>query len=233
MNTIVGLYQVSKIFGQGPAQVLANDSVTLEVKDGEKILLTGPSGSGKTTLLLITGCLLKPSCGRVFFKGQEITTFSEERLPQIRLTSVGFVFQSFNLLSSLTAFENVELPARLAGRKGEEAGRQARALLEAIGLKDRLCHLPQALSAGEKQRVALARALVNRPALVLADEPTANLDRQNGEQVIRLLCQGVTPGCGRSIIIASHDPRIIPFVDRILRLEDGRITGERVQASGV
>jgi putative ABC transport system ATP-binding protein len=223
MDKLIQLHQIVKTYISGGMSVLANDRVDFNVANGEKIILMGPSGSGKTTLLLIAGCLLKPCSGRVFLKDKEITSLSEKELAAVRLSSIGFVFQSFNLLPLLTVLENVALPAMLLGLSKIKAIKKAESLLENLGLGARLNHLPGDLSAGEKQRVAVARAVINNPVLILADEPTANLDSQNGRQVIQLLCQGIKPGCGRSVIFASHDQRIIPFVDRQVLMEDGKI----------
>jgi putative ABC transport system ATP-binding protein len=181
----------------------------------------GPSGSGKTTLLLMLGALLRPSEGTIEVNGTTISVLSERDLPAIRLKQFGFIFQDFNLLSALTVLENVALVAQLAGVKRQEAQHRAEAVLTQLGLEQRLQFLPGKLSGGEKQRVAIARALVNGPAIVLADEPTANLDSKIGHEIMRRL-RSIAKEEGRSVIIVSHDQRIRDIADRVLWLEDGQ-----------
>ena len=194
--------------------------VTLTVAAGEIVLIMGPSGSGKTTLLSMLGALLKPSAGEIRLNGDVISAMKENRLPEIRLRRFGFIFQDFNLLSALSALENVAIVAELAGARGAEARQKAIKLLTELGLGERLNFLPEKLSGGEKQRVAIARALINDPALILADEPTANLDSKIGHEIMRLL-RGIAKEQGRSVVIVSHDQRIKDIADRVLWLEDG------------
>ncbi|MBI4670906.1 MAG: ATP-binding cassette domain-containing protein [Chloroflexi bacterium] len=189
----------------------------------------GPSGSGKTTLLSMLGALLKPTEGTITLKGRTISALAENRLPDIRLRQFGFVFQDFKLLSALTALENVALVAELAGVKHGVARKKAAALLSALGLGARLKFLPEKLSGGEKQRVAIARALVNDPTLILADEPTANLDSKIGHEIMRLL-RKIAREQNRSVIIVSHDQRIKDIADRVLWLEDGQFKEMRTLA---
>jgi putative ABC transport system ATP-binding protein len=231
--SILSLNNVSKIYGRGTSQVTAVKAVNLEVQDGEKVLLVGPSGSGKTTLLLMIGCLLQPSEGQINLNGENINSLNTKSLTTVRLKSIGFVFQSFNLLPLMTAEENVQLPALLLGLSKKSSKAKANDLLIRLGLAKRTKYLPKDLSGGEKQRVAVSRAMVNSPLLILADEPTANLDSQNGRQVIQLLCGDIQPGCGRSIIFASHDERIKPYVNRIITIEDGRIKEDQKQGSAI
>ncbi len=212
---------VSKRFGSGATEVVAVRDVSLEVVRGEVVLIMGPSGSGKTTLLSMLGALLKPTEGEIALDGQVLTALDERRLPEVRRKRFGFIFQDFNLLSALTALENVSLVAELAEIPRAEARRKAAALLTELGLGQRLHFLPEKLSGGEKQRVAIARALVNDPALVLADEPTANLDSRIGRDIMRLL-RTIAKEQGRSIVIVSHDERIKGIADRVLWLEDGQ-----------
>jgi putative ABC transport system ATP-binding protein len=212
---------LTKRFGEGDTQVTAVRDVTLSVAPGEIVLIMGPSGSGKTTLLLMLGALLKPTEGTVDLNGTVISELPESSLPDIRLHQFGFVFQDFNLLSALSVLENVALVAQLSGRKNGEARNKAAALLTELGLGRRLNFLPEKLSGGEKQRVAIARALVNDPALILADEPTANLDSRIGHEIMRLL-RRIAEEQGRSIVIVSHDARIKDIADRVLWLEDGQ-----------
>lgn len=211
---------VTKRYGTGPTEVVAVRDVTLDVAPGEVILIMGPSGSGKTTLLLMLGALLRPSSGTIVVNGTVISDLPESRLPSIRLTRFGFIFQDFNLLSALTALENVALVAQLSGANKATARRRAEAMLTHLGLEKRLGFLPEKLSGGEKQRVAIARALVNDPAVVLADEPTANLDSKIGHGIMRLLRQ-IAKEPRRSVVIVSHDQRIKDIADRVLWLEDG------------
>ena len=212
---------VTKRYGTGQTEVVAVRDVSLTVAPGEVILIMGPSGSGKTTLLLMLGALLRPTEGEIHVQGATISTLPESRLPDIRLKRFGFVFQDFNLLSALTALENVALVAQLAGVKKAEARRRAAAVLTQFGLEQRLHFLPEKLSGGEKQRVAIARALVNDPAIVLADEPTANLDSKIGHEIMRLL-RRIAKDQRRSVVIVSHDQRIRDIADRVLWLEDGQ-----------
>jgi putative ABC transport system ATP-binding protein len=211
---------VTKRFGDGATEVTAVRSVSLAVAPGEVLLIMGPSGSGKTTLLSMMGALLKPTEGSIDLDGEAISELSEGRLPDIRLRQFGFIFQDFNLLSALTALENVAIVAELAGLRGRAAREKAGALLTELGLGARLDFLPEKLSGGEKQRVAIARALINDPAVILADEPTANLDSKIGHEIMRLLRQ-IAKEQGRSVVIVSHDQRIRDIADRVLWLEDG------------
>ncbi len=212
---------LTKRYGSGETAVTAVDDVSLAVAPGEIVLIMGPSGSGKSTLLSMLGALLKPTEGTIALDGRELTALAENRLPDIRLRTFGFIFQDFNLLSALTALDNVALVGELAGMARHAARAKAAALLTDFGLGERLHFLPEKLSGGEKQRVAIARALVNDPALILADEPTANLDSKIGHEVMRLL-RRIAKGQGRSVVIVSHDERIRDIADRILWLEDGR-----------
>ena len=200
---------------------MAVRDVSLRVASGEIVLIMGPSGSGKTTLLSMLGALLKPSEGEIRLRDEVLSALSENRLPTVRLRSFGFIFQDFNLLSALTVLENVALVAELAGAKRGVAREKARALLTELGLGERLTFLPEKLSGGEKQRVAIARALINDPALILADEPTANLDSKIGHEIMRLL-RRIAKEQSRSVIIVSHDARIKDIADRVLWLEDGQ-----------
>jgi putative ABC transport system ATP-binding protein len=218
---ILALCGVTKVFGTGRTAVAAVDAVDLEVRAGELVLIMGPSGSGKTTLLTIAGGLLRPTQGSVSVAGRELTGLGDRELARLRREVVGFIFQSFNLLANLTAWENVGLPAQLAGVPGKDVRARARALLERFGLDARASFRPEQLSGGEKQRISVARALVNDPPLILADEPTANLDARRGHEVMRLL-RAIATDERRAVVIVSHDTRIREFADRVLWLEDGR-----------
>ena len=212
---------ITKRFGSGVAQVVAVNDVSLSVAPGEVVLIMGPSGSGKTTLLSMLGALLKPTEGEIRLGEEVLSALSEKRLPTVRLRSFGFIFQDFNLLSALTVLENVALVAELAGAKRGPAHEKGRVLLTELGLGERLDFLPEKLSGGEKQRVAISRALINDPALILADEPTANLDSRIGHEIMRLL-RRIAKEQKRSVVIVSHDARIKDIADRVLWLEDGQ-----------
>lgn len=223
--SVLSVKNVSKVFGSGHTTVKAVDNVSFEVGEGEVVLIMGPSGSGKTTLLSMIGSLLKPSEGQILIHNHDVTPLSEKELPKIRLRDVGFIFQAFNLLSNLSALENVLIPMQESGMKKKEAVQKATGLLTKLGLKERMDHLPSQLSGGEKQRVSIARALANNPKIILADEPTGNLDSKKGREVTLLLCN-VSCEQGKGVVIVSHDERIKEIADRVLYIEDGRITKE-------
>lgn len=222
------LKNLNKVFGAGNTAVHAVDNVDLKVRRGEIVLIMGPSGSGKTTLLSIAGLLLKPTSGIVKVDGQVASTMNEYQLARIRLRSIGFVFQAYNLVASLSACENIELVMNMAGIKGIKAHERAIELLSLLRLGDRANHLPADLSGGQKQRVAIARALANDPPLILADEPTGNLDSKTGTDVMELLCCGLGRDQGRSIVIVTHDHRLKAIADRVLWLEDGQLQENQI-----
>jgi putative ABC transport system ATP-binding protein len=224
-SSLIALRDVSKVYGSGGAAVRAVDRVNLSVCTGELVLLLGPSGAGKTTLLSLIGGLLHPTSGAIHVAGAELHTLSPLALSRFRLRRIGFVFQFFQLLSALTASENVEVVLRLGGLARKAARQRAEELLTQLGLSSRLSHLPAELSGGEKQRVALARALALRPPLLIADEPTGSLDSRSGEEVICLFRRLVDEE-GHTVLIASHDQRIVPVASRVLRCEDGRLREE-------
>ena len=224
-EVILSIEGVTKVFGSGRSAVTALDDVSLQAHAGEVVLVMGPSGSGKTTLLTIAGALLKPTLGTVRLCGTNITELDETRLASIRRDKVGFVYQSFNLLEALTALENVRLVASHGTRNGTMPQERAKELLSMLGLGHRLNSLPKHLSDGEKQRVAIARALAKAPALMLADEPTANLDAKRGQEVVTLLRQKALE-MNKAVVIASHDHRIREVADRVVWLEDGRLRTE-------
>ena len=224
-EVILKLEEVSKIFGSGERAVTALQDVSLQAYGGEVVLVMGPSGSGKTTLLTIAGALLKPTRGRVWVGGTEITAMDEGRLASIRRERVGFIYQSFNLLEALTALENVSLMTTNETLNGSLPRDRAGEILNTLGLGHRLNYLPNQLSDAEKQRVAIARALSKDPALMLADEPTANLDARRGHEVMELLRQKALE-MDKAVVIASHDHRIRDIADRVVWLEDGRLRPE-------
>ena len=213
---------VTKVFGEGETAVRAVDGVDLVVSAGEMVLIMGPSGSGKTTLLTMLGGLLRPTSGSILIDETDITKLSDAHLTPVRRKSVGFIFQSFNLWETLSVEENVELTLNMAGVRGAAAKNRARTLLEDRGLGSRLRFKARDLSGGEKQRVSIARALANEPRLLLADEPTANLDSKHGRDAMRLL-HDISRDGDRAVIVVSHDQRIREVADRVLWLEDGRV----------
>ncbi len=229
MKHVLELNNVSKIYGSGHTAVIAANEINFQVRPGEIVLIMGPSGSGKTTMLSMAGLLLKPSEGEIRVGNQIVNDLNQRQLASLRLGNLGFVFQSYNLLSALTASENVELVLNMAGMRGKSANQRASDLLEMLGLDHRLDHRPANLSGGEKQRVAIARALANDPPLILADEPTGNLDSKTGQEVMELLCCGLGRDQGRAIVIVTHDHRLKAIADRILWLEDGRLTDKPVE----
>lgn len=223
--SIISAQGVSKVFGSGHTAVKAVDRVDLTVEPGDIVLIMGPSGSGKTTLLSMLGTLMRPSTGTIVVDGLNLSSLDSAALARLRLRRFGFVFQSFNLLSALTAEENVMLPLLTAGIPRKEARKRAREALAELSLADRLQSLPRNLSGGEKQRVAVARALANDPGLILADEPTANLDSRTGSEVTLLLCR-IACRDNRAVVIVSHDPRLRTAAKRVITIEDGRLVHE-------
>lgn len=224
MDNVLELNNVTKIYGSGRTAVEAAKHIDLQVKPGEIVLIMGPSGSGKTTILSIAGLLLQPSEGEITLAGRKINGLNQRDIATLRLKKLGFVFQAYNLLSALSARENVEVVMNLASVGGEAARQRAEELLTMLGLDHRFDHLPADLSGGEKQRVAIARALANDAPLILADEPTGNLDSETGREVMELLCCGLDRDQGRAIVIVTHDHRLKEIADRILWLEDGVLT---------
>jgi len=219
---LLEMHQVSKAFVDGTTTRYVVRDVSLTVGPGEILLIMGPSGSGKTTLLSLAGCVLKPTEGQISVNGQMVHDLPESAMSTVRLRQIGFVFQSFNLVPAFTAVENVMVPRLLAGVSGGTARQEASRLLERLGLKDRMEALPGKLSGGEKQRVAIARALVNNPAVVLADEPTANLDSRSGAEVARLFVE-TAKEMAKAVIIVTHDKRLSAIADRTIWMEDGRL----------
>jgi ABC-type lipoprotein export system ATPase subunit len=211
-------------YGQGEGLVRALDGVELEVASGETLAVMGPSGCGKSTLLHLLGGLERPSAGEVWLGGRRIDELSEKALARLRRHAIGFVFQAFHLMEELTAVENVELPALLAGRSPHAARQRAAELLEQVGLADRAAHLPSTLSGGQRQRVAIARALSNEPLVVLADEPTGNLDTAATVDVLRLLDS--LRAAGQTLVIVTHESRIAATADRLISMRDGAFVEE-------
>jgi len=225
-ETILKIEDLSKTYAMGKRKVSALSGLNLQVKKGEFIAIMGPSGSGKTTLLNVLGCLDKPTSGKAILDDVDIAMLPEKKLCEIRRNKIGFVFQTFNLLPYLSAVENVELPMENSKRPRSERRKRARELLERVGLSGREEHKPHKLSAGEQQRVAIARALANDPAIILADEPTGNLDTKNKFEIIRLLGK-LNIDQQTTIIMVTHDSQMASHTERILLLNDGKITKER------
>jgi putative ABC transport system ATP-binding protein len=220
---IVSVQDVTRVYTLGKSEVHALRGVSLDVAEGEFLSIAGPSGSGKTTLLNLIGCVDTPTTGRVVVAGEDTTRLSERALTDLRLHRIGFIFQTFNLVPVLSVFQNVEFPLLLQG--GHTArDRRARvdALLEAVGLSEHSRHRPSELSGGQRQRVAVARALVTRPALVLADEPTANLDSQTGETIIDLM-RDMNRRDGTTFVFSTHDAKVMAHANAIVRIADGRV----------
>jgi putative ABC transport system ATP-binding protein len=220
-ESLVRIRSLAKTFGEGETRVDAVRGLDLELERGEIVLVMGPSGSGKTTFLSMLGGLLRTSGGEIWIDGTNIAALGERELPPFRARTFGFIFQDFNLVAALSARENVEVALNIAGETGREAHERARALLVGMGLADRLDFPIEKLSGGEKQRVAIARAIANRPALILADEPTANLDSHHGAETMRLLRE-LAKEDGTTVVLVSHDERLREVADRVLWLEDGR-----------
>jgi putative ABC transport system ATP-binding protein len=220
--SIVSLTDVEMTYGRGATAVRAVRQVSLDVRRGEVLFLTGPSGSGKTSLLQIIGLLISPTAGRISICGTELGKLSQRQMSDLRRAHCGFIFQSYNLFPTLTALENVLVACELKGVPRAEARDQAWGLLDRVGLGAKRDSYPATLSGGQKQRVAVARALAGNPPLILADEPTAALDQESGQQVTALLC-GLAHEDHRALVIVTHDPRISGYADRIVTLQDGLI----------
>jgi putative ABC transport system ATP-binding protein len=229
-KTVLQADSVSKDFREGRGDTVSVlKGVSLSLSRGEIVSLEGPSGSGKTTLLSILGCILTASSGRVVVDGEEASADRPARLPAIRRKSIGFVFQQFNLFPSLTALENVEYALNVKGEKGDAARREAERVIDAVGLSDRRDFLPRDLSGGQKQRVAIARALAGKSPILLADEPTANLDSQIGGQVLEMF-RALAKKEDRALLIVTHDPKVRTVADRVLRIHDGRLAADGLAA---
>jgi putative ABC transport system ATP-binding protein len=230
MNAAIAAKELTKVYAEGKVEVTAVSSVDLQLNEGEVIGLLGPSGSGKTTLLSMMGCILKPTGGSLKIYGSEITEMDEGTLPAIRKKYISFIFQGFNLFPALTAYENVMLILKLKGIERSIADRKTQGLLSEVGLSQRMHFLPRDLSGGQKQRVAIARALAADSPIILADEPTGNLDFTNGRKVMEIL-KALAGEQKRCVIVSTHDNRIEDIFDRILIMEDGKIIKEKGRLS--
>ena len=228
-KAIIETINVKKIYGMGEIRVAALDGVSIRIKEGEFVAVMGPSGSGKSTLMNILGCLDRPSEGRYILTGEDVSEMDREQLAHIRGSRIGFVFQSYNLLPRLTAAKNVMLPTLYNGQSrlsDTERYERAAAVLESVGLGDRVHHRPNELSGGQQQRVAIARALVNNPSIILADEPTGNLDTESSEEILDLLRQ--LHDQGATIVMVTHEPGLAVHAERVIFLRDGQIVSDKL-----
>ena len=222
---VANLTDVKRTYKIGEVETHALQGVSLIIESGEFTALVGPSGSGKTTLLQLIGCLDQPTSGKVVINGKETTGLSRNQRADLRKGTIGFVFQFFALIPTLTAYENVEMPLLLNGKSPAERKKRVMELLEAIDMANRANHRPDQLSGGQQQRVAVARALASDPTMILADEPTANLDTENGEQVMGIM-QKLNEETGTTFVFATHDPRVIKYARRVVTLQDGLIVAD-------
>jgi putative ABC transport system ATP-binding protein len=227
--SVIELQDVTRVYQVGQVETPALRGVSLNIEKGEFTAIVGPSGSGKTTLLQLMGCLDRPTGGRVHINGQDVTRLNPNKRADLRKGTIGFVFQFFALIPGLTAYENVELPLLLSGAKKLARQERVNELLKAVGISDRAHHRPDQMSGGEQQRVAVARALATHPVLVLADEPTANLDTENGRQIMEIMVR-LNQETGTTFVFATHDPRVIGFARRTVELHDGRVAENSQQA---
>ncbi len=221
-EVVVEARELKKVYRMGEVEVQALRGVSLQIERGEVVAIIGPSGSGKSTLMNILGCLDRPSKGEYYLDGKNVAQLDDNSLAEVRNRKVGFIFQSFNLLPRASALANTEMPMRYAGVPASERRKRARAALEAVGLGDRMDHRPYELSGGQQQRVAIARALVNEPSIVMADEPTGNLDSRSGKEVLELLLQ-MNAERGVTLIIVTHDPEVARRTQRVITIRDGQV----------
>jgi putative ABC transport system ATP-binding protein len=226
MSHVIRIRELSREYRMGEERILALQGVTLDVRRNEYVAIMGPSGSGKSTMMNVLGCLDTPTGGEYWLNGQEVSRLTDDELARVRNREIGFVFQTFNLLPRATALHNVELPLVYAGARARERRERAVAALERVGLANRLEHRPNELSGGQRQRVAIARALVNGPSILLADEPTGNLDSATSEEIMRVF--GDLHAAGQTVIMVTHEPDIAAHAERVVVLRDGRVESDQL-----
>jgi putative ABC transport system ATP-binding protein len=227
MSEIIRIRDLAREYQMGDERILALRGVTLDIRRNEYVAIMGPSGSGKSTMMNVLGCLDTPTGGEYWLNGQEVSRLTDDELARVRNREIGFVFQTFNLLPRATALHNVELPLVYAGVRARERRERASAALARVGLEDRMDHRPNELSGGQRQRVAIARALVNSPSILLADEPTGNLDSVTSEEIMRVF--GDLHAAGQTVIMVTHEPDIAAHAERVVVLRDGRVESDRLQ----
>ena len=226
MNAVIRIHELAREYRMGSERILALRGVTLEIRRNEYVAIMGPSGSGKSTMMNVLGCLDTPTAGEYWLNGEEVSRLPDDALARVRNREIGFVFQTFNLLPRATALHNVELPLVYAGVRARERRQRAATALERVGLADRMHHRPNELSGGQRQRVAIARALVNQPSILLADEPTGNLDSVTSEEIMEVFA--ALHAAGQTVIMVTHEPDIAARAQRVVVLRDGRVESDRV-----
>jgi putative ABC transport system ATP-binding protein len=226
VSELIRIRDLAREYQMGEERILALQGVTLDIRRNEYVAIMGPSGSGKSTMMNLLGCLDTPTGGEYWLNGQEVSRLSDDQLARVRNREIGFVFQTFNLLPRATALHNVELPLVYAGARGRERRERAAAALARVGLEHRMEHRPNELSGGQRQRVAIARALVNNPSILLADEPTGNLDSVTSEEIMRVF--GDLHAAGQTVIMVTHEPDIAAHAERVVVLRDGRVESDRL-----
>jgi putative ABC transport system ATP-binding protein len=229
VRPVIALRNINKVYRMGPVEVLALREVSLVVERGDFVAVMGASGSGKSTMMHIIGCLDVPTTGRYWLDGVDVRGLDEAALARVRNRKIGFIFQSFNLIPRTSALANVELPLTYAGVRASERRQRALAALDTVGLSDRVGHLPNEMSGGQQQRVAVARAIATNPSLILADEPTGNLDSHASEEVMRVFSQ--LNGAGRTVVLITHEPDLARHTKRVVRLRDGQILSDERSAA--
>lgn len=226
LEPLVQTQDLVKVYMQGGEPFTALNKINLSVEKGEMLTIMGPSGSGKSTLLNMLGALDKPTSGKIFIDGTDISSLSDDELARLRSREIGFIFQQFNLIHRMSALGNVELPLAISGSPRSERANRAKQLLDSVGLGDRIDHRPNQMSGGEQQRVAIARALVNDPPLLLCDELTGNLDSRTGQEIMTLL-RSLNQEHGKTFVLITHDPNVAQATDRLIQIRDGELAGEK------